>query len=107
MGHTWKILCPSAVTLPKKTCRWKKYEGTLIRTIGSFFAGSLTLHYTLEELKSFENAGCGVLYDGRSISSWESFYREIAEFPDYQLARKVPNRKINVPGVGEVTFVAT
>lgn len=81
MGHTWIILVPSPCTLSKKS-RWRKYEGDLIHTIGLFGCMHLTLYYTLDELKEFEQAGCTLLYDGYFRSEWASLYEEMEQFKE-------------------------
>jgi hypothetical protein len=77
MGHTWYILVPSCLTLPKKV---SKYQSTgLFHRIGHFSMMHLTLFYSLEQLKDFENAGCA-LYYGCHRSEWSSLYEEIEQF---------------------------
>ena len=80
MGHSWDILAPSCLTLSKRAYMWDKYQGTLIFNIGHFRCMHMTLRYTIEELKGFENAGCALLYDGLERAEWSCLYKEIKDF---------------------------
>jgi hypothetical protein len=45
----------------------------------------LWLYHTVEELKAFEEAGCGLLYDGLERVEWSSLFLEIEEFKNGRL----------------------
>lgn len=91
MGHTWDILVPSPCTLKKKRWKWDKYVGNLIHPIGRFSCMHLTLFYTLDDLKEFEQAGCALLYEGMVKCEWSDLYEEIERFKEqtsYMLNRQ-------------------
>lgn len=85
MGHTWNILKPTCLTLSKKYRGDQDQKFKLFEVLATCNYCGFFLYFSLEEIKSFEEAGCQMYIGHYDKFTWERFYEELKEYEEKKM----------------------